>query len=199
MGIRSIANGYQPYGAGIWGRPGDRKRENAADFVSRREKEGDRIILSRREARDGTQEEPAAKELIRSEADRLLEEELVQALRAAKVEDAKEPDTAESKSAQEQLPESERQGGAVAFNAAKRARQLAAASSRAQVQAVLSLLRQDLSDCKYGVENGMCDQAEVDKVKAMLQKAQQRMSELSQDEGQEEPGGFDAFAIASLM
>ena len=44
---------------------------------------------------------------------------------------------------------------------------------------VLSLLKQDLADCENGLANDMCDENEVRKVRAMLQKAQERMSEVS--------------------
>lgn len=94
---------------------------------------------------------------------------------------------------------SEKVNGSVTFNAAKRARQLAAAKSTEQVQAVLSLLNVDLSDCKSGVENGMCDENEVAKVEAMLARAKQRLSEVSRTAGKEQEEGFDAFAIASLL
>lgn len=94
---------------------------------------------------------------------------------------------------------SEKVGGSVGFNAAKRARQLAAAKTPEQVQSVLSLLNQDLSDCKTGLENGMCDENEVAKVEAMLERAKQRMSEVSRADSGESEEGADAFAIASLM
>ena len=45
----------------------------------------------------------------------------------------------------------------------------------------------------------MCDEKEVQKVLAMLQQAQKRISEVSQADGEEENQGFDAFAIASLL
>lgn len=154
------------------------------------DKTGDRIVLSQGSVQQG---------LSSAEENRQLAKELIQAVQAAKTKAEENLEAAEPKKMQEEEQESERQSGAVAFNAAKRARQLAAASSRAQVQAVLSLLRQDLDDCKYGLENGMCDQAEVDKVKAMIQQAQRRMSEVSGNSEEEQEGGFDAFAIASLM
>ncbi|MCM1157545.1 MAG: hypothetical protein NC300_08210 [Bacteroidales bacterium] len=75
--------------------------------------------------------------------------------------------------------QTETYGGSVAFNEAKRARQLAAAKSVADVQAVMALLNKDLSDCQSGLQSGMCDENEVRKVKAMIAQANKRMSELS--------------------
>lgn len=94
--------------------------------------------------------------------------------------------------------ETESVGGKVGFNAAKRARQLAAAKTEEQVRAVLALLQEDLEDCEAGLAQGMCDQAEVDKVKALIRQAQQRLGQVG---GREEatPAEEAAFAIASLM
>lgn len=198
MGIPGITGAYRFYGTGLYSRIGSiREKEKAEPFSDGRKQPGDRLVLSPAAEQAGVEKDAA--ELVQSEEDRLLGEELAQAVREAEAESKEKTNTANPEEIEEEPPKSERQGGAVAFNAAKRARQLAAASSRAQVQTVLSLLNQDLADCKYGLENGLCDQAEVDKVKAMLQRAQQRMSEVSQNEEQEQTGGFDAFAIASLM
>lgn len=97
--------------------------------------------------------------------------------------------------------ETETCGGSVTFNEAKRARQLASAKSAAQVRVVLNLLNQDLSDCQNGVSSGMCDEAEVAKVRAMLQQAMQQMNQLSnsEDEEKDQEQGFDSFAINMLM
>lgn len=115
--------------------------------------------------------------------------------RQAQPMDEEETETDEADAAKS----SEQMRGSVTFNAAKRARQLAAARSAGQVQSVLSLLSVDLSDCKNGVKNGMCDENEVAKVEAMLAQAKQRLSEVSRTAGGEKEEGADAFAIASLM
>ena len=73
-------------------------------------------------------------------------------------------------------------GGSVAFNEGKRTRQLAAAKTVENVQTVMSILQTDLSDCQAGLENGMCDENEVNKVKAMIEKAKQRLAEVSGNE-----------------
>ncbi len=86
--------------------------------------------------------------------------------------------------------ESESVGGSVTFNAEKRARQIASAKTASEVRMVLSLLNKDLSDCKNGVANGMCDKAEVAKVEAMLRRAQQKMSEVGSDSETESNSSF---------
>lgn len=93
---------------------------------------------------------------------------------------------------------SERQGGKVGVNESKRARQLAAAQNRSQVQQVLALLEGDLSDCKAGLEKGWCDEAEIAKVEALISRAKARMSQVPQKSGGDQ-GGIDAFTMASLM
>ena len=45
----------------------------------------------------------------------------------------------------------------------------------------------------------MCDENEVDKVKAMLQKAMQRMGEVSNVDDKEAQKGGDSFLINMLM
>lgn len=94
--------------------------------------------------------------------------------------------------------ETETSGGSVTFNEAKRARQLAAAKSPANVRAVMALLAKDLSDCQNGVSTGMCDESEVAKVKAMIQKAQRRMSEVMGNDEQIQ-GEPDTFSLNLLM
>lgn len=94
--------------------------------------------------------------------------------------------------------DSEKRSGRVAFNQGKRARQLASAKTTAQVQMVIGLLKKDLSDCEYGVANDMCDENEVAKVKAMLERAMKRLGEVSNAKEEEQKGG-DSFLINMLM
>ena len=75
----------------------------------------------------------------------------------------------------------EKVNGAVAFNAEKRARQLAAANSKSQVRAILNLLQTDLQQCEEGLKNQMCDAEEVEKVKKMIEKAEQSLDEVEDD------------------
>ena len=122
----------------------------------------------------------------------IQEKEETRAEEAAKEETASKPQDAGQ-------GDSERRSGKVAVNEGKRARQIAAASTPEQVQMVIELLNKDLSDCEAGLDQGMCDENEVAKVKSLLQKARQRLNEVSGQEEQEEGQGIDAFAIASLM
>lgn len=102
--------------------------------------------------------------------------------------------------AQDAGKETETYSGSVTFNEAKRARQLAAAKSLENVRVVMGLLSKDLSDCQSGLETGMCDENEVAKVKAMIQKANQKMSEVSSLENtNEKEEGFDTFSINMLL
>lgn len=95
---------------------------------------------------------------------------------------------------------SEKQSGKVAVNVGKRARQIAAAKSRGQIQQVLALLQKDLADCKAGLEKGWCDESEIAKVDALMNSAKARLSEVPQESDQEKGGGgLDEFAMASLM
>lgn len=101
---------------------------------------------------------------------------------------------------QEPSEASEKQSGKVAVNEGKRMRQIAAAKNQGQVQQVLSMLQKDLSDCKAGLEKGWCDEAEIAKVEALINRAKARMSQVPRNSAQEdEQGGMDEFAMASLM
>lgn len=96
--------------------------------------------------------------------------------------------------------ESETWGGKVAVNEGKRLRQIAAAKNPAQLRMVMGLLNGDLSDCENGLQMGMCDENEVAKVKALIQKAQQRMGEIANgDSASEKEETLDSFSINMLM
>lgn len=96
--------------------------------------------------------------------------------------------------------ESETWGGTVAVNEGKRLRQIAAAKNPAQLRMVMGLLNGDLSDCENGLQMGMCDENEVAKVKALIQKAQQRMGEIANgDSASEKEETLDSFSINMLM
>ncbi len=93
---------------------------------------------------------------------------------------------------------SEKRSGKVAVNVGKRARQIAAAKSREQIQQVLALLREDLADCRAGLSKGWCDESEIAKVEALMNQAKARMSQLPQ-KSDDSQAGIDAFDLASLM
>ena len=73
----------------------------------------------------------------------------------------------------------------VTFNESKRAAQLAAVKSVADIRKLMKLLQEDLEDCENGLQNNMCDEAEVEKVKKMIERAQSRMNELSATESKD--------------
>lgn len=100
----------------------------------------------------------------------------------------------------EEAPEiSEKEGGKVAVNVGKRMRQIAAAADRNQLQQVMNLLKEDMADCKAGLEKGWCDESEIAKVESLIARAKEKMSQVPQTSDNENTGGLDAFAIASLM
>lgn len=69
-------------------------------------------------------------------------------------------------------------GGWVGVNVGKRMRQIAAAKTPAQIQMVMSMLDTDLSQIKDGKAQGMSNDEEIAKVEALIQRAQQRASEI---------------------
>ena len=82
----------------------------------------------------------------------------------------------------EKLQKNKKSDGKVAFNAEKRARQLAAADSKSQVRSLINLLQIDLKQCEEGVKNLMCDEEEVEKVQKMLENAEKRLNEVDEEE-----------------
>lgn len=70
----------------------------------------------------------------------------------------------------------------VTFNESKRAAQLAAVKSISDLRKLIKILQDDLDDCKNGLQNNMCDEAEVEKVRKMIERAQSRMNELAAED-----------------
>lgn len=66
----------------------------------------------------------------------------------------------------------------VAVNEQKRRRQIAVAATRGDMQAIIALLEQDLQEVEAGLEENACDEREVEKVKALLSEAKQKMASL---------------------
>ena len=92
----------------------------------------------------------------------------------------------------------EQKKGKVGINAAKLARMLAAAKTRAQVRAVISQIQADLKECDTGKAQGFdVDEASVDAAKSLLQDAQSRMGQAENREAT--PEEEMASALASLM
>lgn len=88
--------------------------------------------------------------------------------------------------------------GKVGINAGKLARMLAAAKTRAQVQAVMAKIQADLNECEAGEKNGMdVDEASVRAAQQLLQQAQSRMG--SAENREATPEEEMAAALASIM
>lgn len=66
----------------------------------------------------------------------------------------------------------------VAVNEGKRRRQIAAAATRNDMQAVIAILEQDLQEVENGLKQNMCDKAEVAKVKRLIEAARERLGTL---------------------
>lgn len=69
----------------------------------------------------------------------------------------------------------------VTFNEAKRARQLSAAKTVEDVQSLLNLLQIDLQQCEDGLKKNFCDEEEVKKVKAMIERAEKKFNEVKKN------------------
>ena len=66
----------------------------------------------------------------------------------------------------------------VSINEDKRRRQIAAAATKGDMQAVIALLEEDLQQVEDGLKQNMCDEAEVAKAKKLLELAKERMAKL---------------------
>lgn len=139
-------------------------------------------------------------------ADRFLE--LVKKAEEALSASDTQPETAESNEApaeaQEDDPKEEaekdenKSSGMVGINAGKLARMLAAAKTRSQVQAVMSKIQSDLSECEAGKNQGMdVDEESVKAAKQLLQEAKSKMG--SAENREATPQEEMAAALASLM
>lgn len=66
----------------------------------------------------------------------------------------------------------------VTINEGKRRRQIAAAATRNDMQAVMAILEQDLQEVEDGLKQNMCDEAEVAKARRLIETARERMATL---------------------
>lgn len=88
--------------------------------------------------------------------------------------------------------------GSVAINSGKLARRLAAAKTKAQVQAVIAAIQSDLSECKAGeAQNMTIDTASVQAAKNILNQAKQQLGKV--DDRDATPEEKMAFSVAGLM
>lgn len=138
------------------------------------------------------------KQLEKEKEERLLAAEQLKAGSYYKSAEDIKTETEEEIPEKEEKEEEERKA-TVTFNAGKRAAQIAACMTSADIKAVMGLLSKDLSDCEMGASEGMCDEAEIEKVRAMIQNAQKKSQQLAaQNKGKEE-GQDDRLTINLLM
>jgi len=83
----------------------------------------------------------------------------------------------------------------VTFNESKRARQLAAAQTVEDMQNLLNLLQEDLSECEEGLKNNFCDEDEVKKVKKMIERAEKKFAEIKKNPEKTSDNNFSAVDI----
>lgn len=104
----------------------------------------------------------------------------------AKTDEEKEDSESEALKPKDETGNDEERKGSVAVNVGKRNRQIAAAKSLSQIQMVLSMVQKDVSDCKNGKAQGMCDDDEIAKAEALLEQAQSRLSEIRGQSAEEQ-------------
>jgi hypothetical protein len=94
--------------------------------------------------------------------------------------------------------EGQETSGSVAINAGKLARRLAAAKTKAQVQAIIAEIQQNLSECEAGKAQGLAvDESSVQSAQNLLNQAKQRMG--TADSREATPGEEMAFSMSDLM
>ena len=113
-------------------------------------------------------------------------------------EETKTEENVESKEAEEaSAKESESVSGSIGVNAGKLARKIAAAKTTEQLRTVIAEIESDVSEVKDGIEKGLCDQTELDKLKILMSMAQGRMGQVEDREAT--PEEENMFLMASLM
>ena len=73
---------------------------------------------------------------------------------------------------------SESSKSTVSINEEKSRRQIAAAATKGDMEAVLARLYKDLQDVEEGLKKNMCDEAEVEKAKKLIEAAKEQMARL---------------------
>ena len=101
-------------------------------------------------------------------------------------ETAEEKEEETSETEDKASEQGEERKGSVAVNVGKRGRQIAAAKSMSQIQMVLAMVQKDVSDCKNGKQQGMCDDDEIAKAEALLEQAQAKLSEIRGQSSEEQ-------------
>ena len=93
--------------------------------------------------------------------------------------------------------ESKTISGKIGVNVGKTARKIAAAKTKAQLQAVIAEISRDMQEVRAGLEKGWCDESEVAKVNSLMSMAQSRIGQVSDREAT--PEEQSAFNMVSLM
>lgn len=125
-------------------------------------------------------------------------QEQIAEIKEGKVSEQSVEEQEEQTEQEESEKEQNRSKGMVGINAGKLARMLAAAKTRSQVQAVMSKIQADLSECEAGKNQGMdVDEESVKAAKLLLEEAKSKMG--SAENREATPQEEMAAAIASLM
>ena len=69
--------------------------------------------------------------------------------------------------------------------------------TKTQLRAVMSEIAGDMKEVQEGIEKGLCDETELDKVNLLMTMAQNRMGQVEDREAT--PEEENMFAMASLM
>ena len=113
-------------------------------------------------------------------------------------EDVKTEETEETEKAEDTSDkESETVSRSIGVNVGKTARKIAAAKTTSQLRAVIAEIKNDMQEVKEGIENGWCDETEMEKVNSLMAQAQNRMGQVEDREAT--PEEENMFALASLM
>ena len=101
----------------------------------------------------------------------------------------------EDKEASEE--ESETISGRIGVNVGKTSRKIAAAMTKTQLRAVMSEIAGDMKEVQGGIEKGLCDETELDKVNLLMTMAENRMGQV--EDRKPTPEEETIFSMASLM
>ena len=170
------------------------ERQEATEKLIERVREGNREAAGKLEALLSKAEETG--ELALGDKEMRLIDSAAKALEALQAQNnGKAEDKAEEEEADGDMTGT---SGRVGINAAKLARMLAAAKTRAQVQAVIAKIEADLRECDAGEAQGMdVDKASVQAAEQLLQEAKSRLG--SAENREATPAEEMASALASLM
>ena len=77
------------------------------------------------------------------------------------------------------------------------ARKISAAKTKSQLRAVIEEIKNDMQEIKAAIENGWCNESEMDKLNSLMSMAESRMANLEDREATFEEETM--FMMASLM